>query len=304
LKAIQYGALGGPEQYELREVLPGLPGPGEVLVATRAIGLNPVDVKISRGQIAWAPFQPPMGVGCDFAGTVIAAGRGSRFGLGEEVYGQARHRAAAEQVLASEEQLLHRPEQLPAVVAASLPIPSRTSFASVHSQNPGPGDTVFVSAAAGSVGIIAAQLAVELGARVIGSASTGHHEFLRSVGVIPVEYRGNLTASLRNLAPEGIDIILDNQGDETIKIALELGVPVRRINSTCAYRMIKEHGIPNVGNEAGDISGVLAVAERILTGRIKLPPARTFPFERFREAYELLVSGHGTGKIVLTGAAA
>ena len=96
-----------------------------------------------------------------------------------------------------------------------------------------PGETLLVHGAAGGVGQIAAQVAVQDGARVIGTAGESNHELLRSYGVIPVTYGPGLVERVRALAPEGVDAAIDTIGtDEAVDVSLELVADHARIVSS------------------------------------------------------------------------
>lgn len=300
MRAIRYREWCGPEGYELVNVPTPMAGAGQVVVALDALALNPVDVKSSRGTNRNSPDSLPAIVGCDFAGTVVTVGAGvEQERLGGHVYGQARHRAGAEFIAVDITSVLRQRPELGHVTSASLPIPARTACASVRSLGVGTGDTVFVSAAVGSVGIIAAQLCVRLGARVVGSASVHNHALLRELGIEPIDYGGRLEETLRATSPSGFDAVLDFHGDESVEAALSIGVSPSRINSVCAYRAIEQYRIRSVGGSSGTMADIDHVAELIAAGRLRLPRARVFPFERYRDAYRLLLDGHGTGKIIL-----
>jgi NADPH:quinone reductase-like Zn-dependent oxidoreductase len=79
-----------------------------------------------------------------------------------------------------------------------------------------PGATVLIHGANGGVGSILVQLARLAGARVIGTANPRHHEALRALGVEPVDYRGDVPASVRALAPGGVDAVFDHLGGRSV----------------------------------------------------------------------------------------
>jgi NADPH:quinone reductase-like Zn-dependent oxidoreductase len=299
---VRFENFGGPDQLRLvvENDLPH-PGPGEVRVRVYAAGLNPVDLKILRGGPAAATYNavPPCGNGNDFAGYVDEVGAGvTTVTAGDCVFGGKRMHAQADFVVADAAKLLLKPKGLTDDIAGCLDIAGRAAWASVHALGLTRRDTVLVSAAAGGVGVLAAQLALRTGATVIGTASPRNHDFLRGLGVIPVAYGEGLIDRLRAIAPR-ITAVLDNQGPTTIDVALRLGVPGPRINTIAARGHRAETGIMTVGGQGATLDDLATVAQLIADGEIELPIDTVYPIERVREAYEHLAQGHVRGKVVL-----
>ncbi|MBG6237673.1 NADPH:quinone reductase-like Zn-dependent oxidoreductase [Mycetocola sp. CAN_C7] len=157
---------------------------------------------------------------------------------------------------------------------------------------------MLISAAAGGVGVLASQLAVRTGATVIGTASPANHEFLRSLGVTPVAHGDGMVERLREAAPRGYTAVLDNHGPDTIEAALELGVPIERINTIATYGPA-DRGASHIGGAQANSDDLLHVAELLASGELQLPISEIYPLERAAEAYEQLEEGHVRGKIVL-----
>lgn len=294
--AARYARYGGPEVIELVEVPEPVPGPGEYLVELRAAGLNPADVKVRRGATPVAPL--PSGIGREFAGVIVEAGPDAEgFRIGDEVIGTGEW-VIGERVAAPASLLAAKPHALPWTWAASIPVAIQTAAVAVASQDPQPGDTVLVSAAVGGVGFFASQLAVRTGARVIGTASERNHELLRELGVEPVVYGDGLAERLRELAPDGIDIVLDHQGRETIETALELGVPRERINTISGYDTA--YAVRYVGRKGMNRELVERLAADLDAGLLRMRIEAEYPLRDIVEAYRRLESGHLAGKVVLT----
>jgi len=278
------------------------PGPGEVRVRVRIAGLNPLDAKLFRGAPTASGKLPdlPSGNGHDFAGDVDELGEGvTDWALGDAVYGQVPSRAQADFVVIAADQLLRKPAELAYEVAGALSVAGRTAYNSESSLNLGPDDTVFVSAAAGGVGALAAQLALRSGATVIGSASAANHDYLRSLGVVPIEYGDGMLDALRAAAPQGITAALDNHGRESVDAALAAGAPPARVNSIADYTAAKEYGTTAVGSRELNREGLDSVARLIAGGELDFPIESVFALEAVSAAYERLLGSHGPGKIVL-----
>jgi NADPH:quinone reductase-like Zn-dependent oxidoreductase len=275
-----------------------VPGAGKVRIAVKAVGLNPVDNKIRRGDLPQFVLKFPAGIGRDVAGTVEAVGEGvTDLVVGDDVFGSVSGGALAEFVIAAAAGLSRKPAGLSFSLAACLPVAGQTAYDTVTTMALGADDTVLVSAAAGGVGVIAAQLAVRAGARVIGTASEANHEFLRSLGVIPVAYGSDLVAAIRAVAPEGITAVLDNHGAATIEAALTLGVPAERINTIAADA--DAFGVKGVGRGAANPRALEFLATLVESGELILPIEQTFGFDDIVAAYSRLEQGHLRGKIVV-----
>lgn len=292
--AARYARYGGPEVLELVEVPEPVRAPGQVLVALEAAGLNPADYKVRRGATPLAPL--PSGIGREFAGRVLEADAASAFRPGDRVIGTSEW-VIGERIAIDESLLARCPDGLDVRVAACLPVAVQTAAVAVASQHPAPGDTVLVSAAAGGVGYPAAQLARRTGARVIGTASERNHELLRRIDVEPVTYGTGLAARLRELAPEGITAVLDQQGPESIETALELGVPRDRINTVSGYA--ERYAVRYVGRKGMDRDLVERLAAQIVARELDVRIVAEFPFERLVDAYRQLESGGVAGKVVV-----
>ena len=302
MRRVQYSSIGGPEVLEVVEAENPHPGPGEVRVRVRSAGLNPLDAKLFRG----APTSSgtgatlPSGNGQDFAGDIDELGEGvTGFELGDAVYGQVGSRAQADFVIVAADELSRKPADLPYEVAGSLSVAGRTAYNSVTSLNLGPDDTVFVSAAAGGVGALAAQLALRTGATVIGSAGADNQDYLRSLGVVPVQYGDGLVDALTAVAPDGLTAALDNHGRASVDAALAAGAPAARINSIADYAASKDYGTTAVGGQVLDHAGLDEVARLIADGEVQFPIESVFALEAVSEAYSRLLGSHGPGKIVL-----
>src|ERR1700685_1208675 len=155
MKAVRFDKYGGLDVLEVREVEDPVAGPGQVLVAVRAAGLNPGEIAIREGRLdARWPATFPSGEGTDFAGVVQGVGADvSAFAAGDEVLGWTEERASqAELVVVPADQLTAKPTAVPWEVAGSLFVAAFAAYASLQAVAPRAGETVVVSAAAGGVG--------------------------------------------------------------------------------------------------------------------------------------------------------
>ncbi len=300
-RIVQYNRYGGPEVLDIVEVDEPHAGPGEVRVAVRAAGINNFDSKVRQSPVIMPNRALPSGQGAEFAGVIDEVGEGSTTAaVGDEVLGWSNFGAQADFVVVPADQIAPKPSALGWAAAGGLGLVGNTAERSTRAVTPQPGETVLVSAAAGGVGLFAAQFALADGAIVIGTASEDNHDYLRGLGVIPVAYGPGLIDRLRAAAPHGIDAVIDNAGQETIEVAIELGVNPKRINTIVYFEGAAKYGISTVGG-GGKKSEVLArLARLVADGTIVLPIAATYPLAEVRTAYEELETRHLRGKIVLT----
>jgi len=296
-RAARYHSAGGPEVIDIETITVDSPGEGEVRIRLAAAGLNPVDYKIRRGTSRFSVSLPAV-VGREFSGVVESVGEGvTGVAVGDPVFGSIPSGAACDLVLAPVEVIAPVPAEVPLDVAGGLALAGQTAWDALESQHLAEGDTIVVSAAGGGVGGILCQLAVARGLRVIGTASEGNHAWLSSRGVVPVLYGDGLAARLRDAATEGITAVFDQHGPETIRAALELGVPAERINTIGTDP--RPFGVRQVGRAAVHPPTLRALAALVGSGEVVVPIAARYPLAEVREAFAHLESGHLRGKIVL-----
>jgi NADPH:quinone reductase-like Zn-dependent oxidoreductase len=301
-RRVTYSQLGGPEVLTISEVSEPHAGAGEVRVRVKFAGINPFDSKVFSGASTSTPQNVtfPSGNGNDFAGVVDEIGDGvTGWSIGDEVLGGKGFSAQADYVVVAASKLVRKPAALSWEQAGGLDIAGRTAWASVESLSLTTADTVLVSAAAGGVGVIAAQLAKLKGAKVIGSASESNHEFLRSLGIHPVRYGEGMVERIREISPEGITAALDNNGRETVDVALALGAQAGRINSIADYAAQQEYGTTGVGAAGATPDDLATLSALVAAGTVQVPVDSVFPIEQVSEAYAKLMEGHSRGKIVL-----
>jgi len=303
-KAVRYDGFGGVDVLRVEEVERPVPGDGQVLVRVKAAGTNISEVAIRTGAVAQIfPSTFPSGQGSDLAGVVEEAGAGAGgFLPGDEVIGFSNNRASqAELVLVEAGDLTPKPDKVSWEVAGGLYVAGVTAWGAVRAVQPGEGETVVVSGAAGGVGSLAVQLARRTGATVIGLASEPNHEWLRSHDVIPVAYGDGVADRIRAAAPGGVDAFIDTHGGGYVELALLLGVAAGRIDTIADYAAAQKYGVKTDGGaEAGPGATVLAeLAGLIAAGHLEVPIANVYPLAQVREAYTELERRHTHGKIIL-----
>jgi NADPH:quinone reductase-like Zn-dependent oxidoreductase len=303
MRAVRFDKYGGVDVLEVREVEDPAAEPGRVVVAVRAAGINPGEISIREGRLheRW-PSTFPSGEGSDLAGVVTEVGAGvDGFEAGDEVLGWTEERASHAQLVAvPADQLTPKPPSLPWEVAGALFVVGMAATASVKAVAPRRGETVVVSAAAGGVGSIAVQLARRTGAAVIGLASEPNHDWLRERDIEPVTYGEGQGKRLLEAASGKIDAFIDTFGGGYVELALELGVPRKRINTIADFQAAQRHGVQTQGTHAIATAELLAeLAQLVAQGEVEVPVARTFPLDQVRDAYRELAQRHTRGKVVL-----
>jgi len=295
--AVSYNEFGGPEVLRVVSVDEPHAAAGEVRVAVRTAGVNAYEYKVRRGGYG-GPHALPSRQGYEFAGVVDEVGEAvTDVAPGDEVLGFASTGAQAEFVTVPAKNVAQKPRSLDWAVAGGIGLVGNAARRSTDSLALTADDTVIVTAAAGGVGLLATQFAVAAGATVVGTASERNHEFLRSIGAVPVAYGDGQLERLRAAAPDGYTAMLDNAGAESVRIGLDLGIPPARVNSIVDY---DTPGISHVGGGRKNREELDALARAAASGDIVFPILATYPLADVVEAYRRMEQRNGLGKIVLT----
>jgi NADPH:quinone reductase-like Zn-dependent oxidoreductase len=300
VKAIQYSRFGGPEVLELVELADPHPATGQIRVAVRAAGVNPIDWKLRRGM---RDGELPQTTGSEVAGVVDELGDGvTDVAVGDKVFGfAAGGGGAAELALSAEYAPI--PPSLDFAGAAGLPVAVETAVRTLDLLGVGAGSTVVINGAAGAVGSAAVQIAIARGARVIGTASPGNHEYLRSLGAEPTTYGDGLVERVRALAPDGVDAALDTAGGGALPALVELAGGPEHVVTIADYAGAEVTGVRfSGGADPATVRALHAlkdIGELIEAGRFTLRVAQTFPLDQIADAHRLSETGHARGKLVL-----
>ncbi|HWD75975.1 MAG TPA: NADP-dependent oxidoreductase [Solirubrobacteraceae bacterium] len=297
MKAIQFSRFGDPEVLELVELDDPHPGEGQIRIAVRAAGVNPIDWKVRSGAMGG---DLPRQTGVEAAGVVDELGDGiTDVEVGDRVFGSV---AGGASELAVSGFYAPIPASLGFVEAAALPVAAETAVRTLDLLGVGEGQTLLINGASGSVGVAATQFARERGARVIGTASPANHDSLRSFGAEPTTYGEGLVERVRALAPDGVDRALDAAGGGALPALVELTGSPDRVVTIADYKGAEETGVPfsgGMGSERAWTALRDAVA-LIEAGRFAVPVAQTFPLAQIAEAHRISETGHPRGKLVLT----
>ena len=311
-RAVVYTENGGPEVLRIVEVADAEPGAGEVRVAVRAAGVNPIDWKLRAGLRGPGTGGVEQRVGSDAAGVVDAVGEGvTDVAIGDEVIVRDARGAYATQLIARVGQLVAKPAELSWEQAASIGIPVGTAYQALRSLEVGEGDTLLLHGGAGGVGQAAIQFARDAGATVIATASEGNHDRIRSLGAIPVEYGDGLAGRVAALAPNGVTVALDAVGtDEAVETSLQLVADLDRVGTVVRGADAAGWGIRAWGGgspvpltdaeKTWRRDATSLAARRAAEGAFDLEVSGSYPLDEAADAHRQSEAGHVRGKIVIT----
>jgi NADPH:quinone reductase-like Zn-dependent oxidoreductase len=291
------------------------PTDGELLIRVRAVGVNPVDWKILRGDLRlFVHIKFPFTPGGDVAGEVIATGPGvARFKPGDAVVAfddMARGGGYAELAVVKESSAALKSSALSFAEAASLPIAAVTALQALRDLGGlASGGRVLVNGGAGGVGHFAVQIAKALGATTAATCGPANVDFVRSLGAdLVMDY----TTDDFTWRPEHYDVICDAVAMSSFGACRHRlnpgGVYVTTLPSASAlfwgaaqsaaalFARPKRARMIMVRPEGQDLAFLGELADQ---GRLKPTIARTFRLDQAREALEMSKHGHTRGKIVL-----
>jgi NADPH2:quinone reductase len=288
-RAVRIHEFGGPEVLRLVDVIVGAPAAGQVRVRHEAIGLNMVDTYYRSGLYS---IELPSGLGGEASGVVTAVGSNVMgFAVGDRVaYASPPPLDAySQERLLDARWLVQIPSMIAAKTAAAMLLKGLTCwFLLKRSYAVRPGDWVLLYAAAGGVGLIAAQWAKRLGGRVIGVVSTEEKRALalaHGCEHVLLSGQDTIVARVRELTGGvGVAAVYDSVGRETFFQSLDC---------------LRPHGVMvSFGNSSGPVAP-FAPAELQKRGSLYLTRPTLFDFIRARselaaaasELIELVVNG-------------
>lgn len=305
-RAVVYDHVGSPDVLHLAEVPVPTPSDGRVLLAVRAVGINPYDAKVRAGLAPKSgPF--PRGIGSDVAGEVVDIGPdaayadGSPVQVGDLVYGWGLN-TLRERLIVRAASIARVPTGLPLDVAGSLATVGLTAQGAIEAVPVHAGDTVLVSSGSGSVGFLIAQLARRAGARVIGTTGASNDRRLAEAGITPVRYGDGLVDNVRALT-DRVDVVFDTAGAATLTAAATLGASPARTYTIAGDDVAARFGARGPNDSPRSIAALDALGALVAAGEVSLPIAEAFALDDVAAAFSRLETGHPGGKIVIRSAA-
>lgn len=330
MKAFILKKYGKSDQFEFAVIPRPAIKPDEILVQVHAVGLNPIDYMIAKGD-----FKPiiklrlPVVMGSDLAGVVVEAGsRVTRFKLGDAVFASVFDLGAgslAEFAVVPENAAALKPLNLDFIQAASIPMVGLTSWQALK-EHVGikPGQRVFIAAGSGGIGTFAIQLAKHLGAIVGTTTSTSNIGLVERLGADEVvDYkkqefeavlqgydavlgtvRGDgIEKSLRILKPKSKVVSLVGPPDATFASARGMNFLMKFIFGLMSRKIIQKSQQRDIeysflfmhpdGNQLAEIGKLLD------NGKILPVIDKVFPFDQTKEALNYLEAGRAKGKVVV-----
>lgn len=300
-RAYGYTSYGGPETETWFDRPQPTPGPSELVITVKAVGVNPVDHKIRSGAMANPQATPafPLVLGVEAAGVVVRVGSDvTGFAEGDQVMGRAApdHGTLAEHAVLLAQTTAHKPPQVSFVQAAALPVAGATAWDALEQLSIAEGETLLINGVGGGVGVMAAQLARLRGVAVFGTGSTAKRALAESLGATLLAYDdGDVVAQLRELLPAGVDAVFDVVGGEALRQVAVLVTDPARIVS------IADPDVAQLGGNylVSGSDGLAALAQLVAEGKVDPKVLQTYPFDEASQALRAVESGHVLGKVVI-----
>lgn len=329
MRAVLSKAPGGPETLVVEEIMDPTPGPGEVVIEVKAVGVNYPDALIIADKYQFRP-ERPFAPGAEVAGVVDAVGEGVKGVFrGDRVVAVPGWGGMVERLKVRAETLIPIPDSMDFETAAAFIMTYGTSYYALKDRAQlQPGETLLVLGAAGGVGAAAVELGKAMGARVVAAASTNDKvEFALELGADNglIYPSGSMDkAAQKALSGEfklstgrdGADVVFDGVGGDYAEPALRAmdwngrylvvgfpaGIPSLPLNLTL-LKSVSVVGVFWGAAVARDPKAHAANMAELMhlyaEGKIKPRVSRTFPLERAHEAIQALSDRTAVGKIVV-----
>jgi NADPH:quinone reductase-like Zn-dependent oxidoreductase len=289
---------GPPEVLKWAAVPLPEPGPGQIRVKVKAAGISPTDLALRAGYLKAFPLPPDAVLGFEAAGTVDAAGPGViGTSAGDPVTALLLSLGGyAEYAVASI--WTGKPKSVSWLDATALPSSAEAAARVLRQLNVKPGETLLLFGGGGSVGVIATQLAVARGIKVISVVGEHDEALARELGATPVRYGPGVAGRVRALG--AVDAVFDAAGTGVLADAVALaGGPGRVI--TLSDPAAADFGVTL--SEAAPDRAPRALEETmalLADGKLRLRAHTTMPMQQAPEAHRQLESGIVHQRIILT----
>ncbi len=310
MKAFVLKAPGGVENLVVQDLNKPTPKTGEVLIAVKALSINPVDIKSRLGKGIYGRIKDEKNIvlGWDVSGIVVES-NDTKFQIGDEVFGMVNFpghgRAYAEYVAAPASHLALKPQNISHEEAAAATLVALTAWqALVTNAKVQQGQKVLIHAASGGVGHMAVQIAKYLGATVVGTSSAKNKDFILNLGAdAHIDYHNyNWTAH-----PRAFDFVLDTIGADNIDNAVEvtkeggsvISIPTglnEEVTSKAASKGVRGYFIL-VESNGTDMEKIASLLEK---GILKPHVYKTYSFDQIPEAHLQQETGRTVGKLIIS----
>jgi NADPH:quinone reductase-like Zn-dependent oxidoreductase len=296
--AVVMTGYGPPEVLKWTGVPLTEPGEGQVRIKVKAAGISPTDLALRAGYLKGIPLPRHAVLGFEAAGTVDAVGPGvTGTSAGDGVTALLFSLGGyAEYAVASI--WTRKPDTVSWSDAAALPSSAEAAAGVLRQLNVVSGETLLLFGGGGSVGIIATQLAVAGGIKVISAVGEHDETLARELGATPVRYGAGLASRVRTLG--AVDAVFDAAGTGVLADAVALaGGPDRVI--TLSDPAAADFGVALSEPTPGRAPGALEEAMALLAaGRLRLRAHKSMPMQQAAEAHRQLEGGTVRERIILT----
>ena len=331
MKAFVLDSYGKGRSLRLADLPDPVIASDEVLIDIHATTINQLDGKIRDGAFKpILPYKPPLILGHDLAGIVVAVGADvRRFQIGDAVYARPRDGhigTFAQRIAVNEADLAPKPDNVSMAEAASIPLVGLTAWqALIDRAGLKRGQKILIHAGSGGVGTIAIQLAKHLGATVATTASAANADLVRSLGAdIVIDYRTQDFSTLLS----GYDLVLNSLDAKTLEKSLKVLKPGGKLISISGppdpnfakgqglnpvLRLVMRllsAGIRRKAKRVGVVYSFLfmhadgdqlsQLGELIEDGTIRPVVDRSYAFAALNDAIIYVDSGRAKGKVVVT----
>lgn len=310
-RIVRFSQIGSAEVLQIAEIPEPEPGPGELLIEVKAIGINPIEWKLRSGVRPLPPSEEPYRLGSDAAGTVLSAGANTvGFSKGQRVAVSQASGAYTTHLVAPVSKVANLPDSLTFEQGAALGIPAATAYQSLISLGVTEVSSLLVHGGSGGVGQAAIQIARAWGVDVVATASPANHDRLRELGATPVAHGTGLLGRLHEIAPDGFDRILDAVGtDEALEASFELVSQPSHIATIVQGAKAAALGIQAYSGGSPQpltdeqqklrTDALPYVLDLAVQGKFDIEISDRFGLDQVADAHRKSEAGHVRGKIVL-----
>jgi NADPH:quinone reductase-like Zn-dependent oxidoreductase len=292
--AVVMTGYGPPEVLKWAGVPLREPGEGQIRIKVKAAGISPTDLVLRAGYVKAIPLPPNAVLGFEAAGTVDAVGPGVTgdgvTALLVSLGGYAEYAVASIWT--------RKPDPVSWIDAAALPSSAEAAVGVLRQLNVKSGETLLLFSGGGSVGIIATQLAVAEGIKVISAVGEQDETLARELGATPVRYGAGVADRVRALG--AVDAVFDAAGKGVLADAIALAGGPRRV-ITLADPAAADFGVTFSQYTTDRAPGALDETIALLAdGRLRLRAHTSMPMQQAAEAHRQLESGTVHERIILT----
>lgn len=313
MKAVFFEKFGGSNELKAGVLPDPTPGAGEVLIRISHTSLNPVDWKIREGYLKdFLPHQFPIVPGWDAAGVIESVGTGvNDLNAGDRVFAYARTATVksgtyAEKIVLPRSSVARAPASISAADAAAVPLTALTAWQGIHENlQVKRGETVLITAGAGGVGSFAVQFAKLAGARVITTASSRNHQYLKNLGAdVVIDYtEDDVVEAIRKAASDGVTSVYDAAGGKSLADAVSVlkegGKLVSIVDDPQTAVKDRQDVQATYLFVRPETQQLETIAELIDSGKIKMPAVEVRSINEAAFLQDENRKGHTRGKIVL-----